>query len=120
MKAMIFAAGMGTRLYPFTIDTPKALIEVAGKTLLQRAIEKVSSEGFHDIIINIHHHGEKIIDYLELNGNFGLNIEISDERDQLLDTGGAILKDGKYLNGKDPFLIYNVDVLSNLDINHLL
>ena len=120
MKAMIFAAGMGTRLYPLTIDTPKALIEVTGKTLLQRAIEKVSSEGFKDIVINIHHHGDKIIDYLKLNGNFGLNIEISDERDHLLETGGAILKAASYLNGKDPVLIYNVDVLSNLSLNQLL
>ena len=91
MRAMIFAAGLGTRLYPLTIDKPKALVEIAGKTLLQMAIEKVSQAGYHDLVINIHHFGDQIIDYLEKNNNFGLNIIISDERNQLLDTGGGIL-----------------------------
>jgi NDP-sugar pyrophosphorylase family protein len=116
MKAMIFAAGLGTRLYPLTIDKPKALVEIAGKTLLQMAIEKVSQAGYHDLVINIHHFGDQIIEYLEKNNNFGLNIIISDERDQLLDTGGGILKAAPWLSGDEAFLVYNVDVLSNIDL----
>lgn len=119
MKAMIFAAGLGTRLYPLTSNVPKALVKVAGKTLLQRVIEKISQAGFTEIIINIHHFGDQIIEFLNLNQNFGLNIRISDEREQLLDTGGAILKAAPMLKGKEPFLVYNVDVLSNLDLSYL-
>ena len=116
MKAMIFAAGLGTRLFPFTADRPKALLEIAGKTLLQRAIEKVSSAGYTELVINIHHFGDQIIRFLELNNNFGLSVTISDERDQLLDTGGGILKAAQWLDGDEPFLVYNVDVLSDIDL----
>ena len=117
---MIFAAGLGTRLYPYTADRPKALVEVAGKTLLQRAIEKVSSAGYNDLVINVHHFGDQIIRFLKVNQNFWLNITISDERDQLLDTGGGILKAAPWLKGDQTFLVYNVDVLSNLDLNLFL
>ena len=89
MKAMIFAAGLGTRLRPLTNDRPKALVEIGGKTMLERVIMKLAEAGFDDITINIHHFGQKIIDFLEANDNFGLNLYISDERDMLLDTGGA-------------------------------
>jgi NDP-sugar pyrophosphorylase family protein len=116
---MIFAAGLGTRLHPLTIDKPKALVELAGKTLLQRAIEKVSSAGYHDILINIHHHGEQIIKFLELNRNFGFNISICDEREQLLDTGGGIKNAASLLFGSGPFLAYNVDVVSDIDLQTL-
>jgi NDP-sugar pyrophosphorylase family protein len=116
MKAMIFAAGLGTRLYPLTKDKPKALVEIAGKTLLEMAIEKVSKAGYHELIINIHHFGDHIIDFLEKNNNFGLSIAISDERNQLLDTGGGILKAAPWLDGDEPFLVYNVDVLSDIDL----
>ena len=116
---MIFAAGLGTRLYPFTIDKPKALVEIAGKTLLQMAIEKVGNAGYNDLVVNVHHHGNQIIDFLERNKNFGLNISISDEQDQLLDTGGGIKKAASYLSGSGPFLVYNVDVLSNIDLDVL-
>ena len=116
MKALIFAAGLGTRLYPLTMDRPKALVEVAGKTLLQRAIEKVSGAGYEELVINIHHFGELIINFLEVNHYFGLKISISDERDQLLDTGGAILKAAPLLDGAEPFLVYNVDVLSDINL----
>lgn len=119
MKAMIFAAGFGTRLYPYTIDKPKALVEIAGKTLLQMAIERVSAAGYNDIVINIHHLGNQIIDFLQRNKNFGLNISISDERDQLLDTGGGILKAESHFKRNGPFLVYNVDVLSNIDLQAL-
>ena len=117
MKAMIFAAGLGTRLHPYTIDKPKALVKIVGKTLLEMAIEKVSNAGYSDIVINIHHHGNQIIEFLEKKNYFGLNISISDERDQLLDTGGGIKKAAPYLKGNEPFLVYNVDVLSNIDLN---
>ncbi len=117
MKAMIFAAGLGTRLYPLTSDRPKALVEVAGRTLLQRAIERVRDAGYNDLVINIHHFGDQIISYLEANDNFGTAITISDEREGLLDTGGGILKAADWLNGEEPFLVYNVDVLSNIDLS---
>ena len=120
MKAMIFAAGLGTRLRPLTDNKPKALVEVAGKTLLQRAIEKVSEAGFREIVVNIHHFGDQIIDFLAQNNNFGLDIRISDERDELLDTGGGILKAKPWLDGSEPFLVYNVDVLSSLDLRRLV
>jgi NDP-sugar pyrophosphorylase family protein len=119
MKAMIFAAGMGTRLQQHTTDKPKALVEVAGKTLLQRAIERVSNAGYRDIVVNVHHFADQIIDFLDANNNFGVNISISDEREQLLDTGGAILKAAPLLKSEEPILIYNVDVLSDIDLNTL-
>ncbi len=117
MKAMIFAAGLGTRLYPFTTDRPKALVDVAGKAMLQRVIEKMGESGYNELIINVHHYGEQIIKFLNINNNFGLSVTISDERDELLDTGGGILKASKWLEGNDPFLVYNVDVFSNIDLN---
>ena len=81
MKALIFAAGLGTRLRPLTNDRPKAMVEIAGKPMLQHVIERVAAAGFDDITINIHHYGQLIIDFLEQNNNFGLNIHISDERE---------------------------------------
>lgn len=92
MKAMIFAAGLGTRLRPLTDNMPKALVPVAGKTMLERVILKLKDAGFHDITINIHHFGSQIVDFLRANENFGVDIHISDERGELLDTGGGIKK----------------------------
>ncbi|MCX6227772.1 MAG: nucleotidyltransferase family protein [Bacteroidia bacterium] len=120
MKALIFAAGLGTRLFPLTQNKPKALCEIAGKTLLQYAIEKVSHAGYNDLIINIHHFGDQIIDFLKSHHNFGLNIVVSDEREQLLDTGGGIVKASWFLDGPEPFLVYNVDVFSTIDLDQLL
>ncbi len=117
MKAMIFAAGLGTRLRPLTNDRPKALVEIGGKTMLERVITKLSTTGFDDITINIHHFGEKIIDFLRENDNFGLNIHISDERDLLLDTGGGILKARHLLDGDEPFLVHNADILTDIDLH---
>ena len=117
MKAMIFAAGLGTRLRPLTNDRPKALVEIGGKTMLERVITKLAAAGFDDITINIHHFGEKIIDFLEKNGNFGLDIHISDEREMLLDTGGGILKARPFLDGDEPFLVHNADILTDIDLN---
>jgi NDP-sugar pyrophosphorylase family protein len=116
MRAMIFAAGLGTRLFPLTKDKPKALVEIAGKTLLEMAIEKVCQAGYHDLVINVHHFADQIIHFLVQKNNFGLNITISDERGQLLDTGGGILKAAPILEDADPFLVYNVDVFSNIDL----
>lgn len=118
MKAMIFAAGLGTRLKPLTDTTPKALIPVGGKTLLEHVIIKLKDAGFKDIVINIHHFGEQIIDFLQANNNFGINIAISDERGMLLETGGGIKKAANLL-GNEPFLIHNVDILSNADLGAL-
>ena len=117
MKAMIFAAGLGTRLRPLTNDRPKALVEIGGITMLERVITKLASAGFDDITVNIHHFGERIIDFLERNGNFGLDIHISDERNMLLETGGGILKARPFLDGDEPFLVHNADILTDIDLN---
>jgi len=116
IKAMIFAAGLGTRLRPLTNDRPKALVEVNGKTLLQHAIEHLNSFGITTIVVNIHHFGQKVLDVLEANQNFGCDIIISDERDALLETGGGLKKAAPLLQGDKPFVVYNVDVLSNVNM----
>lgn len=119
MKAMIFAAGLGTRLKPITDTTPKALVPVGGKPLLQHTIEKLKLAGFDEIIINIHHFGDQIIDFVKSNKYFDIRIEFSDERASLLDTGGGIKKASHFFNDNKPFLIHNVDILSNIDLNQL-
>ena len=118
MKAFILAAGLGTRLAPITLDRPKALVELKGITLLERAIRKVNELEVSEIIINIHHFGDQILEFLRLKQNFNLPITLSDERNQLLDTGGAILN-ARHLIGNEPFLLYNVDVITTLDLNLL-
>ena len=120
MKAFILAAGLGTRLYPFTSDRPKALVELAGITLLERAIKKVQELEVSEIVINIHHFGSQIIEFLEVNHNFNVPVTISDERDTLLDTGGAILHARPFLDEIEPFLVYNVDVLTSMHLTDLL
>jgi NDP-sugar pyrophosphorylase family protein len=119
MKAMIFAAGLGTRLNNETSDKPKALVEVGKKTLLQNAIEKLKKEGISEIAINVHHFSELVVSYLNEN-DFGINIHISNETNKLLDTGGGLKKAAKFLAGTEPILIYNVDIISNLSLNLLL
>ncbi len=118
MKAMILAAGKGTRLQPLTNKIPKALVEIHGKPLLDIIINKLKNYGFTDIIVNVHHFADKIIDYIE-HKDFGINIEISDERDQLLDTGGGILKAKWFFKDVDAFLVYNVDILSDINLYDL-
>lgn len=113
---MIFAAGLGTRLRPLTDYTPKALVPVAGKPMLERVILRLKEAGFDDITINIHHFGEQIIEFLRANNDFGVTIHISDERDMLLDTGGGIKKARPFLDGNEPFLIHNADILSEIDL----
>ena len=126
MKAMIFAAGLGTRLKPLTDTLPKALVPLAGKTLLQWQIEKLKSAGITDIVINVHHFADKIIDYLRENDNFGCHIQVSNERGMLLETGGGLRKAQSLLTSspeeskRAPILVCNVDILSNIDIPTLL
>ena len=119
MKALIFAAGLGTRLKPLTDSMPKALVQVTGKPLLQHIIEKLSDSGFKEIVINVHHFPEQIVRFLRDNNNFGLHIDVSDESDKLLDTGGGIRKASALLKGDSPFLVHNVDILSNADLRKL-
>lgn len=120
MKAMIFAAGLGTRLRPLTNDRPKALVEVLGKTLLQHAVEHLKRFGITDIVVNIHHFGAKVLEVLEEHQNFDCNIIISDERATLLETGGGLLKAKAHFEGEEALVIYNVDVLSNIDLLEML
>ncbi|MDR0658078.1 MAG: nucleotidyltransferase family protein [Mediterranea sp.] len=119
MKALIFAAGLGTRLKPLTDKIPKALIPVDGKPMLEHVILKLKASGFDGIVVNIHHEGQQIIDYLESRDNFGIRIYISDERDYLLDTGGGIKHARRYLDGDEPFLTHNADILSDVDLKRL-
>ncbi len=118
MKAMIFAAGLGTRLRPLTNNKPKALVEYKGKTLLQIAIEKLKVQGFDDIIINIHHFAPKIKKFLLENNYFNTKITISDETEQLLETGGGLFFAAKYFDNK-PFLVHNVDIISSINLQKL-
>ena len=119
MKAMIFAAGLGTRLRPLTDHTPKALVSVAGKPMLERVILRLKEAGFNDITVNIHHFGEQIIEFLRANNDFGITIHLSDERDMLLDTGGGIKKARQFLDGNEPFLVHNADILSDINLAEL-
>lgn len=119
MNAMILAAGLGTRLKPLTDEKPKALIEIAGMTLLEISIKKLLKHGFENIIVNVHHFGDMIISYLKEKNNFGANIYVSDERKLLLDTGGAIKEIEKHINFDFPILVYNVDVITDLDLMKL-
>ncbi len=116
---MILAAGLGTRLKPLTDTLPKALININGKPMLEYLILKLKAAGFNEIIINIHHLGDMIINFLEANDNFGVKIKISDERNYLMDTGGAIKQAAKFLQGEEPFLVHNVDILSDVDLKAL-
>ncbi len=116
---MIPAAGIGTRLKPLTNNKPKALVEVQGAPMLQHAIKYLISFGFKDIIINVHHFAEQIYEFLEKNKNFGIHIQISDETDLLLDTGGAIKKAEPFFKN-EPFLVYNVDIFTNINIHELI
>ena len=119
MKAMIFAAGLGTRLKPFTDTMPKALVPVNGTPMLEHVITHLIKQGFDDIVVNVYHFGKKIVDFLETKNNFGINIHISDERDCLLDTGGGILKARQWLDGNEPILIHNADILTDLDLREM-
>lgn len=119
MKAMILAAGLGTRLRPLTDSMPKALLQIGQYTLLEFAIKKLRKHGFTQIIINVHHFPEQIIKYLIEHNNFGCSVSISDERDKLLDTGGGIRKAAHFFDDGQPFLVYNADIVGNIDLTYL-
>lgn len=120
MKAMVLAAGLGTRLRPLTNDRPKALVEIGGRTLLEITLRRLSSFGIREVIINVHHFAPMVIAYLEKNDNFGLRLAISCE-EILLDTGGGLKKASWFFeNDCEPFILHNVDVISTIDLRCML
>ena len=120
MKAMIFAAGLGTRFKPWTDSHPKALALVNGKSLLQRNIEYLQQYGVKDVVVNVHHFADQIINAVKENNGWGSNIVISDETDEVLETGGGLLKAKGLLKSNEPFFTLNADFLTNLNLNNLL
>lgn len=120
MKAMIFAAGLGTRLKPITDSIPKALLPIGGKTLLEWQLDKLRSAGITDVVINVHHFADMIEDFVREHDGFGMQIRFSSEREMLLETGGGLRKAGSLLAGDEPILVMNVDVLSNICIADVL
>jgi NDP-sugar pyrophosphorylase family protein len=118
MKAMILAAGKGTRLGKITESIPKALVDINGKSVLQLAVEKCTLSGFDDIIINVHHFADLVEDEVERLRNIGYRISVSDERDMLLENGGGLYKARCFFD-KNPFLLYNVDIISDLNLSAL-
>ena len=123
MKAMILAAGLGTRLRPLTDDRPKALVEIAGRTLLEITLTRLREFGVREVIVNVHHFADMVVEYLTANQNFGMRIEISRE-DVLLDTGGGLKKAAWFFledrASDEPFLLHNVDVLSTIDLARMV
>src|ERR1700739_4884718 len=124
MRAMVLAAGLGTRLRQVTDNRPKALVEVGGRTMLEIALARLRSFGIREVIVNLHHFADMILDYLHANQNFGMRIEISREK-ILLDTGGGLKKAGDFFleNPREvdtPFLLHNVDVISTIDLQRML
>lgn len=115
MKAMVFAAGLGTRLKPVTDSMPKALVPVCGQPLLYHVLCKLRNSGYDEIVVNVHHFADQIREYLDSH-DFGVSISISDETDLLRETGGAISHARRLLGGPEPFLIHNVDIISDLDL----
>lgn len=122
MKAMVLAAGLGTRLRPLTNDRPKALVEIGGRTLLEITLTRLRSFGVSGVIINLHHFADMVADYLAAHDHFGMRIELSREDDLLLDTGGGLKKAAHFfLDGDDePFILHNVDVLSTIDLHEMM
>jgi len=124
MRAMVLAAGLGTRLRPLTNDRPKALVEVSGRTLLEITLARLREFGITEVIVNAHHFADKLSDYLKANANFGMRIELSRE-DILLDTGGGLKKAAWFFlenSGarEEPFILHNVDVISNIDLSRMV
>jgi NDP-sugar pyrophosphorylase family protein len=124
MKAMVLAAGLGTRLRPLTHDRPKALVEIAGRTMLEMTLVRLRAFGICEVIVNVHHFAGMIVDYLKTNDNFGMRIEVSRE-DTLLDTGGGLKKAAYFFlensNGpEEPFILHNVDIASTIDLQRMV
>ena len=120
MKAMLLAAGFGTRLKPFTDHHPKALAEVNNKTLLQHNIEYLQQFGIRDVIVNVHHFAEQIIQIIKENNGWGSNVSISDETDAILETGGGLKRAAWFFNEEESFVLMNVDVLTDLPLNEMI
>ncbi|HEY8388317.1 MAG TPA: sugar phosphate nucleotidyltransferase [Parasegetibacter sp.] len=120
IKALIFAAGLGTRFKPWTDTHPKALAPVNGKSLLQRNIEYLQKYNITDVVVNVHHFSDQIIEAIQLNKGWGTKVEISDESDAVLETGGGLLKAAPFLREAEMFLTLNADILTNLDLSALL
>jgi NDP-sugar pyrophosphorylase family protein len=121
MKAMVLAAGLGTRLRPLTNDRPKALVEVAGRTLLEITLTRLREFGVREVIVNVHHFADGVVEYLKKNGNFGMRIEVSRE-EVLLDTGGGLKKAAWFFlegGAAEPFMLHNVDVISTIDLRRM-
>jgi mannose-1-phosphate guanylyltransferase len=122
MKAMILAAGLGTRLRPLTDNRPKALVEVGGRTLLEIALSRLSSFGIREVIVNVHHFADMIVDYLKANASFGMHVDVSRE-EVLLDTGGGLKKAADFFlrnsSSEEPFILHNVDVISTIDLRRM-
>jgi NDP-sugar pyrophosphorylase family protein len=120
MKAMILAAGLGTRLRPLTDDRPKALVEVAGRTMLEITLARLRAVEIREVIVNAHHFADMIVEYLKANDNFGMRIEVSREP-VLLDTGGGLKKAGHFfMDSEEPLLVHNVDVISTIDLRRMV
>jgi NDP-sugar pyrophosphorylase family protein len=123
MKAMVLAAGLGTRLRPLTNDRPKALVEVCGRTLLEITLVRLRESGVREVIVNVHHFADMVVEYLKDHSNFGMRIEISRE-DELLDTGGALKKAEWFFlessESNEPFVLHNVDVISTIDLGRMV
>jgi NDP-sugar pyrophosphorylase family protein len=128
MKAMVLAAGLGTRLRPLTDDRPKALVEINGRTLLEITLSRLRGCGVSEVMINVHHLADMIVEYLKTNDNFGMRIEVSRE-ETLLDTGGGLKKAAHFFLGDssrrsshpdEPFIVHNVDVLSTIDLRRMM
>lgn len=120
MKALIFAAGLGTRLHPVTEKIPKALVKVGGIPVIERVIKNLKDTGVNEIIINLHHFPEKIIAFISSRDYFNISIRFSDETGQLLETGGGLKKTAWFFDDGKPFFVHNTDVLTNLDLNKML
>lgn len=124
MRAMILAAGLGTRLRPLTDDRPKALVEVAGYTLIEITLRRLREFGVREVIVNVHHFADMVVEYLKKNDNFGMRIEVSRE-EELLDTGGGLKQAAWFFlqdsnDSDDPFILHNVDVLSTIDLDRMV
>ena len=120
MQALLLCAGLGSRMKDLTKDTPKAMVQVNGKPLIAHNLEKLKAAGFTTVVVNVHHFAAQILDYLKAQNNFGLDIRISDESKQLLDTGGAIKKAWSLVDDSLPLLVHNVDIISDLDLAGLM
>lgn len=120
MKAMILAAGLGTRLKPWTDYHPKALAAVNGKSLLQRNIEYLQTFGINEVIVNVHHFANQVINAINLNNGWGSKVTISDETQEVLETGGGLLKAAPFLKGEEQFVLMNADILTDLDLQQMI